>query len=120
MTHSSQPISAKVPQYLKDDMTLIGGEEKSYKDLVGCIQSNSHLAMQITDISIAMLERAGSEYCQDWGYLEQSQQKEIVEQFQDMIEALLVVGAIILRPVSNQNQRKSDVDVPRCSHDERD
>lgn len=98
MTHSSQPISAKVPQYLKDDMTLIGGEEKSYKDIVGCIQSNSHLAMQITDISIPMLERAGSEYCQDWGYLEQSQQKEIVEQFQDMIEALLVVGAIMVRP----------------------
>ena len=111
MTHSSQPISARVPQYLKDHMTLIGGEEKSYKDLVECIQSNSDLAMQVTDISIAMLERAGSEYCQDWWHLEQSQQKEIIEQFQDMIEALLVAGAIMVRPAGNQNQHKVDANV---------
>lgn len=83
-----------IPQWLKDQMKFDGWDLGGYPALANWIRCNSHLAMTLADISKPMLRLAANEYCNDWQHLEADQQQELVSNFQEMIKALITVGAI--------------------------
>lgn len=92
--HQNAASPLLIPQWLKDEMKTDGWENPDYEALANWIRCNSHLAMTLADISEPMLKSAAAEYCNDWQYLEADQQQELVSNFQEMIKALITVGAI--------------------------
>ena len=92
--HQNAANSVFIPQWLKDEIKTDGWENPNYEALANWIRCNSHLTMTLADISEPILRSAATEYCNDWQHLEAEQQQELVSNFQEMIKALITVGAL--------------------------
>lgn len=111
MTHSSQP-SVKTPKWLKEwlKQNSIHASE-GFKTLMKHFPTEQRVSMAVVDVSDKALARAGAERNFNWNRLLPREQEQVIDDFHKTIEALLVAGAIMVRPAGNQNQHKVDANV---------